>query len=750
MAHSRSNSWLSFRVRSVRQKCALIAAPFLFPIAGLLYLVLTQNGENIAVVKAELRGLEYLRPAKALSLQLATHRGLTARVAAGDKAAEADRVKVAAQLDEAFRAVDAADAKSGVEFKTTEKWLAAKEAWKAVKLDPRAEDSFQRHTDLIAKVLDIVSDVWEYSTLALDPAADTYYLQDLMIARAIPGAEDLGQLRGLSSAAAARGKAGRAAFTEAERVRVSVLLGTVESTNAAVDKESKSAARANPALKGRVEPLADESRAKSDAFTAKVAALLDGVAAAPPPAELFAAGTEAIAAVGKLYDGYEPLLIDLLQARASGYRTANALSVAGTAASLLAVALVALLVTRGITRQVGNLTALFERIEAGDYRSRAPVLSRDELGAMTGSINATLDRTLTVFVQSIDEKDGIQRSIMKLLEEVGGVADGDLTKDAEVSSDVTGAIADSFNYMTEQLRGIIGNVQTATLQVSTAATKISASAGHLASGSESQAGQIVTTTAAIDEMAVSIQRVSANAALSSDVAQQALTAARQGNAAVRDTIEGMNRIREQAHDTSKRIKRLGETSQEIGQIVQLIDDIADRTSMLALNASIQAAAAGDAGRGFAVVAEEVERLAVRSTDATKKIAALVKAIQGETTEAVAAMDRSISEVVSGSKVANQAGQSLQDIEGVSARLADLIGQISVASRQQAAGSEELARSMGDISKITRETATGTKQTADSVSTLAKLADELRGSVSAFKLPARAAQGEADGRFSLAR
>ena len=342
-------------------------------------------------------------------------------------------------------------------------------------------------------------------------------------------------------------------------------------------------------------------------------------------------------------------------------------------------------------------------------------------------------RTLTL-IQSSDEKEAIQRSIMKLLNEVSGVADGDLTKDAEVSADMTGAIADSFNYMIEQLRGIIGNVQHATLQVSSAANQIHTSADGLVKGSESQAEQIVRTSAAIDEMATSIQQVSDNAALSSTVAQQALTTARQGNAAVRNTIDGMGRIREQAQETAKRIKRLGETSQEIGQIVQLIDDIADRTSILALNASIQAAAAGDAGRGFGVVAEEVERLAVRSTEATKKIAALVKAIQGETGEAVAAMEKSIQEVVGGSKVANQAGDSLQEIETVSMRLADLIQQISLAAKQQARGSEALARSMTDISQITRQTATGTKQAANSVDSLAKLAEELRHSVSTFRLP----------------
>jgi twitching motility protein PilJ len=251
-------------------------------------------------------------------------------------------------------------------------------------------------------------------------------------------------------------------------------------------------------------------------------------------------------------------------------------------------------------------------------------------------------------------------------------------------------------------------------------------------------------------MTASIRQVSENAALSTSVAEQALVTARQGNSAVRNTIDGMGRIREQAQETAKRIKRLGETSQEIGQIVQLIDDIADRTSILALNASIQAAAAGEAGRGFAVVAEEVERLAVRSTEATKKIAALVKTIQGETGEAVAAMEKSIQEVVGGSKVANQAGESLQQIEAVSQRLSELIQGISQAAQQQARGSEALSHNMSDISQITRQTATGTKQAAASVTSLAKLAEELRNSVSTFRLPeAWKVRLQDSGRFHLA-
>ena len=722
-----------FRRLKVWQKCALIAVPFLLPIAGLSYLVVAQNNEQIDTVQKELRGMEYLRPVKQLTAQLAAHRALGVRAASGDKTAEAERAKVAAAIDETIREIDPIDAKLGAEFKTTEKWVAAKEAWKTVRAaEGMADAVFQKHTELSAKVLDISTDVWEYSTLALDPVADTYYLQDLMIARGIPGVEDVGQLQATAANILARG--GKLALTDDDKARINLLLGAMESTRAAFDKEARNAIRANPALKGKLESLVDEYKAKLDAFTAKVRPMLQDNAARPAAADVYASGTESGIALTKLYDGFDPLLTELLKKRAAGYRATTNYSLLGTAVGLIIVGVVVFLVTRSITRQIRGLNDLFAKIEGGDYQTRAAVQSEDELGKMTGSLNTMLDNTL-VLVTSKGEKDEIQRSIMKLLDEVSGVGDGDLTRDAEVGADITGAIADSFNYTIEQLRGIISRVQNATVQVSAATSEMTAATDHLVTGSEQQTEQIAGVTAAIDEMAATIQKVSENAALSTTVASQALQNARQGNAAVRDTIDGMNRIREQTQETAKRLKRLGETSQEIGQIVQLIDDIADRTGILALNASIQAAAAGDAGRGFAVVAEEVERLAVRSTEATKQIAALVRAIQGETTESVAAMERNIQEVVSGSKVANQAGVSLAEIEGVSVKLADLIQTISTAAKQQARGSEELAKSMSGINEITQQTAAGTKQTAESVSDLARLGDDLRGSVSTFRLPA---------------
>jgi len=401
--------------------------------------------------------------------------------------------------------------------------------------------------------------------------------------------------------------------------------------------------------------------------------------------------------------------------------------------AILAAAGLAVLVTRTLTVQIRHIMGLFSQIGVGNFEARAEVTSGDELGTLTTSLNAMLDSTLAL-IQTREERDAMQAAVVKLLDEVSGVAEGDLTAEAEVTADATGAIADSFNFMIAQLREIVSGVQNATLQVSSSANEIQATAEHLAQGSESQAMQISDAAAAIEEMAVSIQQVSENATLSATVGEQALTNAQQGTKSVHDTMEGMNRIRDQVQETAKRIKRLGESSQEIGEIVQLIDDIADRTSILALNASIQAAMAGEAGRGFAVVAEEVERLAERSTEATKQIASLVRAIQNETSEAVSAMEDATRDVVEGSALAEQAGQALGEIEAVSNRLAELIQSISLASKQQARGSETLAKSMDEIAEVTQQTAAGTRQAAVSISTMASLADELRGSVSTFQLP----------------
>jgi len=327
-----------------------------------------------------------------------------------------------------------------------------------------------------------------------------------------------------------------------------------------------------------------------------------------------------------------------------------------------------------------------------------------------------------------------QEAILRLLDEMGSLAEGDLTVKATVTEDITGAIADSINFAVEALRSLVTTINETAVQVAAAAQETQATAMHLAEAAEHQAQQITSASAAINEIAVSIDEVSKNSAESADVAQRSVQIASKGAAVVRQTIQGMDSIRDQIQETSKRIKRLGESSQEIGSIVELINDIAEQTNILALNAAIQAASAGEAGRGFAVVADEVQRLAERASGATKRIETLVQTIQSDTNEAVSSMEQTTAEVVAGARLAEDAGLALGEIEKVSNDLADLIQNISEAARQQSAAATNISATMNVIQEITTQTSVGASQTAESIGNLAQLAADLRRSVQDFKLP----------------
>ena len=326
-----------------------------------------------------------------------------------------------------------------------------------------------------------------------------------------------------------------------------------------------------------------------------------------------------------------------------------------------------------------------------------------------------------------------QEAILRLLNEMGNLADGDLTVQASVTEDVTGAIADSINFTIEELRTLVRGINSATDQVAKATTDAQSISNRLYEASQRQNKEIQQASASVLQMAQSINEVSQTASQSARVAQQSLAAAEKGGTAVHNQISGMNEIRSQIQDTAKRIKRLGESSLEIGEIVELISDITEQTNVLALNAAIQAASAGEAGRGFTVVAEEVQRLAERSGEATKQIEAIVKTIQADTQDAVAAMEKSTVGVVEGTKLSDAAGQALDEIRKVSRELAELIGGISAQTQKQSASVSDVTRGMQGILKITEETTEGTKQTNVSIGQLTKLAAELRSSVAGFKV-----------------
>jgi len=326
-----------------------------------------------------------------------------------------------------------------------------------------------------------------------------------------------------------------------------------------------------------------------------------------------------------------------------------------------------------------------------------------------------------------------QEAILRLLNEMGDLADGDLTIRAQVTEDITGAIADSMNYTIDELRTLVAGVSSAASQVTQKTAHAQSISAELLGAAERQSREIEETTAQVLQVSKSISEVSTTAEESARVAQRSLAAADKGRVAVQSSISGMNDIREQIQETSKRIKRLGESSQEIGEIVELISDITEQTNVLALNAAIQAASAGEAGRGFSVVAEEVQRLAERSGEATKQIGAIVKTIQADTQDAVAAMEKSTMGVVEGAKLSDAAGQALSEIDQVTKNLAQLINTISQATHTQASATNKVAQNMQDILEITRQTTRGTQQAAGSIRDLASVAQELKSSVAGFKL-----------------
>ena len=444
---------------------------------------------------------------------------------------------------------------------------------------------------------------------------------------------------------------------------------------------------------------------------------------------------EAIASIDQIQESFEVVANDIDRI----YESANDLSVARNSAAALLGDVPALLTKFDtLDDTVAGLNTSGKRI-FNNFTTLMAVAGFFAALVMLGFINFRATRRNLLESEQIKDKN--QQAILRLLDDISDLADGDLTVEATVTEDFTGTIADSINFAIAELRSLVENVANSSASVTGSADATRATSLQLAESAEHQAQEIAGASAAINEMAITIDQVSSNSAESAAVAERSVSIAKNGALLVRNTIDGMDTIREQIQDTSKRIKRLGESSQEIGDIVSLINEIADQTNILALNAAIQAAMAGEAGRGFAVVADEVQRLAERSATATKQIAGLVKTIQTDTHEAVSSMEQTTAEVVKGAELANSAGTALEEIETVSTNLAELIQDISEAAKHQATTSAHISNTMNVIQEITTQTLSGTNDTASSIGELADMAVEMKESVSGFILPEKSVDEE---------
>jgi methyl-accepting chemotaxis protein len=386
-----------------------------------------------------------------------------------------------------------------------------------------------------------------------------------------------------------------------------------------------------------------------------------------------------------------------------------------------------------------RLAEYSERVAAGDYRSKADLDSNDDFGYIAENFNRAGEKVGRAMANQ-EAQESLQRSVTEFLTIVSQIARGDLTLRGKVTNDALGNVVDSVNYMLDNFTKVLERVRKSAIDVTTNANEILVSADEMATGATQQDQEITNTSSAVEELTVSMKQVSNNAEASAEAARRALDAAEQGNRAVRDTLEGMQRIRASVQATAKKIKSLGDRSLEISEIINVINDITEQTNLLALNAAIEAARAGEAGRGFAVVADEVRKLAEHSRNATKDIAALIKAIQAETNEAVVVMEEGTKEVEIGARLADQAGKALEAISSVVRQSAELVQEISLASKQQVRGTEGVANAMQIISNITRQTSQGARQTAHTVEHMVKLSEQLNEALSQFRITAPAGGG----------
>jgi methyl-accepting chemotaxis protein len=694
-------------------------------IAGMLFLVPTfilfyffGTGQLAVgdIATLEKRGVEYIQPVYQLQGAIQRSRELWQAALGGDPAAREQAVNQASRVAAAITAVDAVDARLGARLEVSENWRSYKQLWQAAAqavAQAGLRQNHQIHTKALNALLGFIVDVADKSKLTLDPEVDSYYLMDALTTKLPSINEQIAQLRSRFSAIGVRSSMG----PEESRELLQLMNG-IDQQQESLLKSLSRAYSVNPSLRNDLER---GGIAVSQGTWKQFQAWAQKNLRDPTPdrarIEPSHPALRDYVGAGVRLDFSSSEVLNLLAGAATEHQGL---------VETIAPALRSLLAARA--DQAWKKLAWIAGL--------ASLLILLAIGALYSAVRGALTATRALARQartSSAENQRNQSAILKLLDEMENLADGDLKVQASVSEDITGAIADSVNYAVGELRNLVTGVQKATGQVTQRAREAQATSEQLLEAASLQAKHIEETTTRMGEVTRSIHTVSANAAESTKVAQRSLNTAEKGQAAVQNSIRGMNEIRDQIQETAKRIKRLGESSQQIGEIVELISDITAQTNVLALNAAIQAAAAGDAGRGFTVVAEEVQRLAERSAEATKQIAAIVKVIQTDTQGAVGAMEKSTMGVVEGAKLADAAGQTLSEIGEVSNNLARLIQSISGAAATQVAATERVAQNMERILAITRQTTTGTQQSAHSVKQLTDVAESLSASVSRFKL-----------------
>ena len=734
----------SSRLRGLRvwDKLAVVLMALAIPVAVLSYLVTLQGQEKIEAATTQSHGIDYLRPLHGLMREVAAHRDLNDLFLSGDRDA-AQKVREQSQrVDKALAQGDRADAEYGKLFDAGRVWDEIKTNWTALQSEsPRlsAAESLKRHNDLLRQIHDHHARVAGESKLLLDPEAQSAYLIDLWVKQVPEMIDMVAKVR--SAASEAIKQAGAGAASAELQGRVAVLreqLGRVDNAVAL-------AVGATPALKERMEAQMKIVRDSVDRLSATVetAARPTGQAASlKPMTELvYADAAKAIAAATGVLDAAEPALREILDVRVAESRTHMMRFVGGGITLALLAGFLGYVVIQTVTRPLAHLSAVARKVAAGDKQARARLHGRDEIGELANQFDQMLDLLDSVLAEQVEsarkverENEQLNTSVITLLQAVAMLARRDLTVKVPVAEDVTGPVADAINLMADETAQVLTKVVAVAKSVARVSQEIKKQADAVSGMAVDEKTRVEQAADELDDASRAMSEIAKLAVACNEAAGKAIHSTDTAEQTVLRTVDGINSIRDTIRETEKRIKRLGERSQEIGGVINLINSIAERTHILALNASMHAASAGEAGRGFAVVANEVQRLAENAREATSKISALVNNIQVETADTVGTMNEAISRVVSGTQLAEQAGAQMRDTRTTTAELAGLVQKIDASSRAQAQVAQHLVARAVEIQRTSQETSDQLHDQAAETEKLVRYSGALVESVSVFKLP----------------